>query len=404
LKLVYLHQYFTFPDGNGGTRSYDLATQFIKRGIDVEIITSSAFLSGNFKKGWNLIQKEGLKIHVLKLDYDNGLSNIRRIIVFLTFLYKSALKLLVLKADVILATSTPLTIGIPVLIKKWFHNTQYIFEVRDVWPEAVIAIGAIKNKFIHNALYFLERTIYKNAISIVPLSMDMRHSIETRYPFTIQKIKHVIENISEVNRFSNCKPNSLRKLIGKEPRFPILYAGTFGKVNGLSYVIKLAEKTIEIDDSIVFLLVGSGIDKGEIVNLATKKNLLNKNIFILDPISKNELPSLYSPVKMGSSFVIPIKELWANSANKFFDSLAASRPVLINHEGWQAKVIRENNLGYVLPAVLDDKSIIDFVNYTKDLELNKIQQHNAFAKAKEAYSLEVAVEKYISIFNEVQNV
>src|SRR5690606_29799362 len=111
--------------------------------------------------------------------------------------------------------------------------------------------------------------------------------------------------------------------------------GTFGRVNGIDYVVALAEKTFQFDPDLVYILMGTGAQKKEIINLAKKKHIYNKNLFILDPISKNALPGWYKSVNMGSSFVIPIKELWANSANKFFDTLAAGKPILINHEGWQ---------------------------------------------------------------------
>src|SRR5690606_16163087 len=122
-----------------------------------------------------------------------------------------------------------LTIGIPALIKKWRGKTKYIFEVRDVWPETVISIGAVKNKWVQKILYWLEKIIYKNASAIVPLSIDMYSSIATRFPQFSEKSNIVIENISEINRFQNEeKKVDLQRMIGFIPRFSLLYAGTFG--------------------------------------------------------------------------------------------------------------------------------------------------------------------------------
>jgi glycosyltransferase involved in cell wall biosynthesis len=214
----------------------------------------------------------------------------------------------------------------------------------------------------------------------------------------------VIENISEINRFQNGynkEVSVLKEKIGFQPRFAILYAGTFGRVNGIDYVITLAEKLILIDSSIVFILIGDGAEKKAIIQVAIDKAVLNKNVFILDSVSKQALPQLYFECAMGSSFVIPVKELWANSANKFFDTLAASRPILINHEGWQAEVIRTRNIGYVLPVTLDEKSVQDFVDYTQSESLTGEQQSNALKVAKECYSLEVAAKKYIKIFDTI---
>lgn len=406
MKLLYLHQYFKLPNERGGTRSYDLAKSFALKGHLVDIITSTSDEVYKTNKRWTVVERDGICVHYVYLPYDNSMSYGKRALVFLQFLYFASIKALSLDSDILLATSTPLTIGIPALIKKWIHKTPFVFEARDVWPEAVIAIGAIKNKVMQKMLYLLEKIIYKNASAIVPLSIDMKSSIDTRYPEICKnKPVVVIENISEINRFgNNPSSNILEKSIGFKPRFSVLYAGTFGRVNGIDYVVDLAAKTIHLDSSIVYVIMGGGSMKESVVEYAKNKGVLNKNVFILDSVSKDALPDWYNSVEMGSSFVIPIKELWANSANKFFDTLAASKPILINHEGWQAKVIREDNLGYVLSDVITDELVKDFVEYTQNVELHSLQSKNAFDKAKESYSLDVAVGQYLEIFNLIERV
>ena len=402
MKIIYLHQYFKFPEENGGTRSYDLASAFIKAGLQVEMITST--YNEKYKTGnrWTQIEKKGLIVHYVYLPYSNHMSYFKRSLIFFQFLWFSTIKLLSLNGDIVLATSTPLTIGIPALIKKWFHKTPFIFEARDVWPEAVIAIGALNNKILQKVLFLLERIIYKNALAIVPLSVDMKQSIVSRYPQLNGKPIEVIENISEITRFQkgfSNKTSVLNEKIGSIPRFTILYAGAFGRVNGIDYVITFAEKLLILDSSICFVLIGDGAEKKAIIQLAKDKAVLNKNVFILDSVSKDELPQLYFECSMGSSFVIPIKELWANSANKFFDSLAAGKPTLINHKGWQQSYIEKNNIGFVLPVVIDKHTIREFITYTQNYELQKLQSENALKKAKSDYSLEVAVAKYLKIFH-----
>lgn len=404
MKLIYLHQYFLFPEDSGGTRSYDLAKSFVNKGYEVEVITSSGFIkSVELTDKWTVINRDGIKIHILKLDYSNDLSYLQRIFVFIKFLWLASFKALSIKGDVLLATSTPLTIGIPALIKKWFHKTPFIFEARDVWPEAVIAIGAINNKMVQKLLYYLEKTIYKNASAIVPLSTDMKQSIVSRYPdICNNKPVVVIENISEIERFFNgVQSDILTQVIGYQPRFTVLYAGTFGRVNGIDYVIDLAKKTMQLDPSIVYILIGDGAMKSAVLEQAKAEQVLNKNLYILEAVNKKALPNWYKAVDMGSSFVIDVEALWANSANKFFDTLAASKPILINHEGWQAAVIRKDNVGFVLPATLTNEAIDSFVTYTQDITLQKQQQVNALAKAKSDYSLDIASNKYEIIFDSI---
>lgn len=402
MRLIYLHQYFTFPDSNGGTRSYDLAKSFSQKGIDVVVITTSAQFKKTFNKGWNILEKDGLKLYVFKQDYNNSMSNIERIKVFVIFVIHATMKLFSLKSDVILATSTPLTIGIPALINKWFRKTPYIFEVRDVWPEAVIAIGALKNKFTINVLRLLEKLIYQNSSFIVPLSIDMKNSIVSRFPKYQDKVKYVIENISEIDRFQKYKvsESTLTREMKEIPKgFKILYAGTFGKVNDLGYVVNLAKELLKMKSSIQFILIGEGVEKESIRSMAQDLDVLNKNVFIFPSIAKSQLAHIYSLVDMGSSFVINIEELWSNSANKFFDSLAAGRPILINHEGWQKDVIENDNVGFALPPILDNPSIEKFNNYANNYHMQQEQRLNALKKAKESYSLTIAVSKYMNILN-----
>lgn len=402
MKIIYLHQYFKFPNESGATRSYDLAKELTKRGYDVTVVTSTSNKRYKKSKRWSKVTTENLTIHYLYLPYKNHYSYLKRALVFLQFIWFSILKILSLQTNLVLATSTPLTIGIPALVKKWLHKTPFIFEVRDVWPEAVIAIGAVKNKLLKAVLYKLEFIIYKNASMIVPLSVDMKQSIVSRYSQFENKIK-VIENIAEINRFQVVNENKsiIKNLTGSEFRFTVLYAGTFGRVNGIDYVIELAERLIDIDQSIVFVLIGDGAKKRSIVRKAKEKNVYNRNVFILDPVGKQDLPQLYYEASMGSSFVIDIKELWANSANKFFDSLAASRPILINYLGWQKKIIENENIGYVLPPKLTKGTVEEFIEFTYNKDLRSKQRKNAFSVAKKLYALNVAVDKYVEVIKKV---
>ncbi len=404
MKIIYLHQYFKKPNENGGTRSFDLSKYFVSNGINVEMITTTSNFQGfeNNNK-WKVENVEGINVHYLFLPYDNSFSFFKRILVFFQFLYFSTFRILKIDADLVLSTSTPLTIGIPALIKKYFSKTPFVFEVRDVWPEAVIAIGEIKNKFVIKLLNWLEYYLYKESKFIVPLSEDMKASILRRYPKFEDKIPFVIENISEIKRFtvpdSSKKDSWFLENIGKIPNASILYGGTFGKVNNIEYVLELAYKIKELNKNIIFILMGSGSLKKSLIQKAKDLKVLNDNVFFINPVQKDELPLIYSYHTAGSSFVAPIKQLWANSANKFFDTLAAGKPIIINHGGWQAKVIEEHQNGYVLNGDISLVDIKDFSEYLLDKDrLEKSGKSSKFL-AHNRYSLEIAADKYIKIFN-----
>ncbi|OMP78870.1 hypothetical protein BW716_12105 [[Flexibacter] sp. ATCC 35208] len=380
---------------SGGTRSYDLSKKFLEQGHQVIMITTSAFLKDFELTGtWTVINYEGIELHVLKQEYNNKLSFAKRIFVFLQFFLYASRRVLKVKGDVVIATSTPLTIAIPALVKKMLHHTPFIFEARDIWPEVPVAIGVIRNRQLIRILNSFEKYIYRNAKHIVALSEDMKHSIVSRTGTNSDKVT-VIYNISEMKRFSNVPEGApiMPKYTASDKI--VLYAGTLGMVNGIKYVIDLAAETAQIDPEIVFMVLGDGMEKPELLRYAAERQVLNRQVFFLDPVPKNMLPKLYAESTIGSSFFIPVKELWANSANKFFDCLAAGRPILINYEGWQATAIHEKEVGIVLSPASNIKAAATALsNYLNDHSTLAKQRNNAIKLAEERYSLDIAAARY----------
>ena len=394
MHLLYIAQYFSFPESSSGTRAFDLASSFVKRGIDVTVITS--YTGRQNSPQWETFCRDGMSFYRLNCPYNNNMSFWQRINAFVYFMRNATKMALKLEFDVVLATSTPLSIGYPALVVHRKKHKPYVFEVRDVWPGVPIAMGYFKNKFVQKILYAFEKRIYKKAAAIVPLSTGMDENIKRRYP---NDKSVVIPNISEINRFANIEKTV--DITVPEGKKVLLYAGTFGNVNGVGYIIEMASRTYKYGPNVWYYLIGYGKEKKKITKLAEELGVLDKNVFIFDPVRKTDLPYLYSIVSVGSSFVIDIPALWDNSANKFFDTLAAHRPMVINHEGWQADTIRKYNCGYVLPPEVSDEAAKGFVDYMSNDELLREQGENAFKLGKEQYSLEVAVEKYMKIFNNI---
>ena len=395
MKILYIHQYFRFPEQSGGTRSYDLATSFVKRGIQVEMISASQ-VSGN--KKWCEFERDGIKFHMLNCPYDNKMSFSRRIISFVSFMCNASIKALQINCDCVLATSTPLTVAIPALVRKWIKKTPYVFEVRDVWPEVPIKMGIIKNKIAIRFLYWFEKLIYKNASAIVPLSVGMDTDVKSRYP---NDKSVVIPNISEVTRFTNIS-SAVDLNIPITGKKIVLYAGTFGIANRVTYMVDMAYETLKIDPNIYYLIFGDGKERERVLEYASEKGVLNNNLFVLNPVKKNELPYLYSIATVGFCSLIENPTVWESSANKFFDTLAASKPIVINYKGWQADVIRSKKIGYVLPVKVTIEAVKEFVKYISNEKLLLEQGKNAFNLAKEEYSLDVAVDKYMKIFSSLR--
>jgi len=159
MKVLYIHQYFRTPEEGGAIRSYYLAKGMVDNGIKVELITS------HNKPFAEVKYIEGIKVHYLPVFYDNNLGFIKRIFSFYKFMRLVAKKARSIKnIDICYATSTPLTIGVSALKIKKELKIPYYFEVRDLWPEAPVQMGIIKNRFIKSYLERLEKKVLKNKL------------------------------------------------------------------------------------------------------------------------------------------------------------------------------------------------------------------------------------------------
>tara|TARA_B110000503_G_C7141422_1_gene410991 strand:+ start:1128 stop:2333 length:1206 start_codon:yes stop_codon:yes gene_type:complete len=375
MKVIYLHQYFNIPKKTGGVRSYDIAKHLINKGHTVEMVTTNTSLSNS--SGWETSTEDGINVHWFHLFYSNKLNYYKRLLAFFSFAYHAAKKGSKLQGDVVFATSTPLTIAIPALYISWKKSIPMVFEVRDLWPDVPIAIGVVKNPIVKYLAKLLESYSYKKSKAVIALSDGMKVGI-IKAGCEENKIV-VVPNFSDRELFNS-------KNTGKEFRagrkwlkdFPLLiYAGTFGIINGVDYLVDVAEQLLLLKSDIKILLIGEGKEYNNVILYAQKKNVLNRNLFIESAISRSELPQLLAAADLASNIVINVPEVWNNSANKFFDALASGTPVLINGGGWQADLIDKENAGITTHGLTLNQAALKINEFLNDKERLSISSKKA---------------------------
>lgn len=348
MKIIYLHQYFNTPEMSGGTRSYEMAKRLVAAGHEVHMVTSWRDHGGK-KATWFATTEQGIVVHWYPVPYSNHMSYSERIRAFIGFAWAARKKAMLLKGDVIFATSTPLTIAIPAVLAAKKHRIPMVFEVRDLWPELPIAMGALRNRASIFLARVLERWAYKNAAAVVALSPGMKEGVvKTGYP--AEKVA-VIPNSSDNREFAPSTEaarsfREQRPWLGTHPL--LVYAGTFGRINGVHYMVELAEALSKRAPHVRILLVGDGQEREQVMELAKKRGVLGKNLFLEASIPKKDVPSLLSAADMAFSLFIDLPEMQHNSANKFFDALASGTPVVINYGGWQQDLIQRNGCGLAM--------------------------------------------------------
>lgn len=368
MRIAYLHQYFTTPDEPGGTRSFEFAVRIARRGHQVDVITTDYRSTGRRGKGrWSVAEVEDVSVHRLELPYRNEMSYRTRIFVFLAFAFGATRQLFRLKPDLIFATSTPLTIAIPALVYRTVHRVPLVFEVRDAWPEIPIALGVLKGRVTTTAALLLELLAYVNSYAVVALSPGMKDSVaRTGYPG--DRIS-VIPNACD---FSDPEQSEAagRRWLAANPwardRKLVVYLGAFGITHDATWIVELAPHVRAIDPRVCFAVFGEGAENDAMVERARELGVLGETVHILPEIPKSEVPGVLESASVGLSTMMPIPELEANSANKFFDYLAAGRPVAINYGGWQETLLIEWGAGVRLSYTDLDGAAADLVRLVSD--------------------------------------
>ena len=353
---------------SGSTRSYEFCQRLADAGHEVHVVTTNRD-KANKEAKWKITNDAGVTIHWYPVHYSNDMKFFARMRAFLSFSLLSSFKLMSLKPNLCFATSTPLTIAIPAILGHFFARVPYVFEVRDLWPDVPIAMGVIRNPIVKVLAIGLEWLAYRYSAHVVALSPGMAEGVRSRCKQVTQRVT-VIPNSSDIDLFQSTKVNSTstvnllwlpKPLQGRQF---ILYPGTLGRVNDIPYLVGLAYELGRLRYNIPILVVGDGAEKSKAIELSKQLGILDEQIFFLPTVSKLEIPDVFRQATAVISTTLAIKALYANSANKFFDSLAAGKPICVNYGGWQAELINKHKLGVVLSRDTEEAAnhLANFIN------------------------------------------
>lgn len=397
MKILYLHQHFSTPKGAVGIRSYQMARKCVELGHDVTVVCGSY---GGGETGLAMPLRSGMRrgfvdrIEVVEFDlaYSNHMNFVFRTLLFVRFMLRSIWLVLTEKYDVVFATTTPLTVGVPGLVARWLRRKPFVFEVRDLWPELPKAMGAIRNPLMLAALSLLEWASYRSATRMIGLSPGIVEGIQKR-GVPNDRIT-LIPNGCDMDIFDADQSPWRPDGIGIN-EFLAVFAGTHGTANGLDAVLdaagvlaKRSRKDIKI------LLVGQGMKKEALMRRAVLENL--DNVIFHHPVDKAKLSRLMAGTDLGLQILANIPAFYyGTSPNKFFDYISAGLPVLTNYPGWVADLITKNKCGFaVLPA--SPESFADALETAADDRNNLILMgKNARVLAKTEFDRELLAEKWV---------
>lgn len=347
MNILYIHQYFCTRNGRSGTRSYEFAKFLVRRGHRVTVLTSASDLSDlriPSDRSSARLDIEGIQVVAVRVPYSQRMGTLARIKSFVHFMLLSSwLALRERGHDVVIATSTPLTVGIPGMLASAAHRIPLVFEVRDLWPEAPIQMGVLRNRPVQVVLRLVERWIYRASHSVIALSPGMGEAIVAS-GVPPAKVT-VIPNCSDLDLFTPGPADpGLRQRLGLEGRFVATHAGSIGEINGIGVIIEAAaELQRRGRDDIGILLVGQGRQQDSMQERVRQLGL--RNVVFAGSVPRREVPEY---LRASDACLVTVKNvpvLATASPNKMFDALAAGRPILVNCAGWMQDLVRDHAVG-----------------------------------------------------------
>lgn len=382
MKILYIHQYFKTPEEGGSTRSYYLATGLASNGYEVTVLTA------HNHAGHEVKQIDGLTIHYLPVSYDNSYGLLARLWSFGKFVWlarKEALKLS--RFDLAYVMTTPLTTGFIATYLKKKIDLSYYFEVGDLWPEAPIKMGVIRNRRLQKWLYALEKKFYFEAEKVIALSPAIRNHIEKISPHTSV---HVITNMADCAFF---EPKYCAGDFSKTNKFHVTYCGAIGRANHLEYLLEAAHRCEALP--VHFNIMGAGSELSRL-----KKQYRDApNTSFYTHTSKGGVKEL---LERSDAVYVSFKDvdiLGTGSPNKFFDSLAAAKLTILNFNGWIRDLVEKNKCGFYHDPHRPEDFVRKINVFLSSPHLLSAYQRNGRKLAELYYDKEIQVTKLLKILN-----
>lgn len=354
MHILLVHQVFNSPKQAGGTRHYELSRHLVKEGHQVTIIASTvsyrtAEVLPLARGRWMVREQlDGIEVRRMWTLAALNVSYFARVLSFLSFMFSSFVGALrVDDVDVVWGTSPPLFQVISAYVVARLRRVPFVFEVRDLWPDFAIEAGVLRNSLLIWVSRRLEHFLYHHANHLIVNSPGFMPHLRC-YGVSEHKID-LVPNGVEVGMFNPTdQGQSIRQELKLDDKFLVLYAGAHGAANDLQTLLLAAEQ-LEDRSDIVFLLVGDGKVKPDLMRQAEERDLYNVHFIPAQP--KSRMPEFLAAADAGLAILKDIPMFATTYPNKVFDYMAAGRPTVLAIDGVIREVVRAADGGvFVSPG------------------------------------------------------
>jgi colanic acid biosynthesis glycosyl transferase WcaI len=366
VKILYLSQYFPPEMGAPAGRVAELSRLWVESGHAVTVLTGfpnhpTGIVPPEYRRKFRcLVSRENVRgvnaVRTWLLPFPNRKAY-ERILNYSSFCISSAITGMFLdQPDVVIATSPQLLVGLSGWWLARCKRVPFVFEVRDLWPESLAAVGVGNgNSLLHRSLASIAGFLYRNCDRVVVVTPAFKKYLIEHWRVPEEKIS-VVENGVDATLFSSIPPSLALQRDLRIDKFVVSYIGTIGNAHGLETVLEAASLLRERAPNVLFLMIGEGAEKEHLISLARSRALTN--LRFVDQQPREAIPACISAsdaclvLLKGSPLfktVLPTKML---------EFMSCARPVILGVDGHARQILQQANAGIFIhpgnPAELAD--------------------------------------------------
>jgi glycosyltransferase involved in cell wall biosynthesis len=364
VKILYVSQYFPPEMGAPAARAAELARHWAESGHDVSILTGfpnhpTGVVPPEWRRRFRRIvhretiyQSDAGRVQVFRtwlwpLPNRKAHERMRN---YASFCVSAALRgLAIPRHDVIIASSPQLLVGLSGWWLAFTRQLPFVFEVRDLWPESLAAVGVgNENSLLHRVLGAVAKFLYQRSDLIVVVTPAFKEHLMRLWQVPAKKIA-VVENGVETDLFAPSPAttnHALRQELSAEGKFLVCYIGTMGMAHGLETLLNAADQLQHQKSTVQFLLVGEGAEKERIKVMAQARGLTN--VRFLDQQPREKIPAFISASDACLVLLKKTDVFKTVIPTKMLEFMSCARPVILGVEGQARQIVEDAGAGLVI--------------------------------------------------------
>lgn len=344
MRILIVYQHYSNPDCASRSRLYAFL-QHLGQHHEITLLTTSHWYNQRITHVFDWVPS-GVTAHMFDVPYTNQAGVLGRIRPYVSFPLRAGWKARALpKHDLVYGISTPLTVGWAAarIARRW--RVPWVFELRDLWPDFPIQMGAMPWQWAQQKLYRLEKKLYADACHVITASPDMTTHVQ-RQGLSPNRVTTLLQgtNLDVLSHSTAPDLDDLRSQYQLHDKKVVLYAGTFGRANDIPTLLEAARLLSDRPD-LTFAFMGSGYHASSILDAAQSI----PSVLYLAPQARVQALAWFKLAALSLCPFIDLPVLATNAPAKFCDSLAAGTPVIVTNPGWTQHFVETHACGWYVP-------------------------------------------------------